>query len=57
MALCFDYAKPVVIQNGLTDLAGGATTLTGELAIFLERMRGPFLQVRSIWMVMEIMTL
>ena len=30
MALCFDYAKPVVIQNGLTDLAGGATTLTGE---------------------------
>ena len=40
MALCFEYDQPVVIQGGLTGLAGGATPLVGELAISLERMRG-----------------
>ena len=40
MALCFQYDQPVVIQGGLTGLAGGATPLAGELAISLERMRG-----------------
>jgi FAD/FMN-containing dehydrogenase len=40
MALCFEHDQPVVIQGGLTGLAGGATPLTGELAISLERMQG-----------------
>ena len=40
MALCFAHDQPVVIQGGLTGLAGGATPLNGELAISLERMQG-----------------
>jgi FAD/FMN-containing dehydrogenase len=40
MALCFAHDQPVVIQGGLTGLAGGATPLSGELAISLERMQG-----------------
>jgi FAD/FMN-containing dehydrogenase len=40
MALCFAHDQPVVIQGGLTGLAGGATPLPGELAISLERMQG-----------------
>ena len=40
MALCFEQDQPVVIQGGLTGLAGGATPLNGEIAISLERMQG-----------------
>jgi FAD/FMN-containing dehydrogenase len=38
MALCHQYNQPVVVQGGLTGLAGGATPLQGEFAISLERM-------------------
>ncbi len=38
MALCHEYDQPVVIQGGLTGLAGGATPQKGEVAISLERM-------------------
>ena len=40
MALCHEHSQPVVVQGGLTGLAGGATPLTGEFAISLERMNG-----------------
>ena len=40
MALCHQYDQPVVVQGGLTGLAGGATPLDGELAVSLERMQG-----------------
>ena len=40
MALCHQHDQPVVIQGGLTGLAGGATPQTGEIAISLERMNG-----------------
>lgn len=40
MALCHQYNQPVVIQGGLTGLAGGATPQAGEIAISLERMNG-----------------
>ena len=40
MALCHKYDQPVVIQGGLTGLAGGATPQSGEIAISLERMNG-----------------
>ena len=40
MALCHEYDQPVVVQGGLTGLAGGATPLNGEFAISLERMNG-----------------
>ena len=40
MSLCFEQDQPVVIQGGLTGLAGGATPLSGEIAISLERMQG-----------------
>ena len=40
MTMCFEYDQPVVIQGGLTGLAGGATPLSGEIAISLERMQG-----------------
>jgi len=38
MALCHQYDQPVVVQGGLTGLAGGATPQQGEFAISLERM-------------------
>lgn len=40
MALCHEYDQPVVVQGGLTGLAGGATPQAGEFAISLERMAG-----------------
>ena len=40
MALCYQHDQPVVIQGGLTGLAGGATPQSGEIAISLERMNG-----------------
>jgi FAD/FMN-containing dehydrogenase len=40
MALCHQHGQPVVIQGGLTGLAGGATPQSGEIAISLERMNG-----------------
>jgi len=40
MALCHEHNQPVVIQGGLTGLAGGATPQSGEIAISLERMNG-----------------
>ena len=40
MALCHKHDQPVVIQGGLTGLAGGATPMSGEMAISLERMNG-----------------
>lgn len=40
MALCHEHEQPVVIQGGLTGLAGGATPQPGEVAISLERMQG-----------------
>ncbi|MDG1496101.1 MAG: FAD-binding oxidoreductase [Porticoccaceae bacterium] len=40
MALCHQHEQPVVIQGGLTGLAGGATPQSGEIAISLERMNG-----------------
>ena len=38
MALCHQYDQPVVVQGGLTGLAGGATPQNGEFAVSLERM-------------------
>jgi FAD/FMN-containing dehydrogenase len=38
MALCHQYDQPVVVQGGLTGLAGGATPQNGEFAISLELM-------------------
>lgn len=38
MALCHEHNQPVVVQGGLTGLAGGATPKEGEFAISLERM-------------------
>ncbi len=38
MSLCHQYDQPVVVQGGLTGLAGGATPQQGEFAISLERM-------------------
>lgn len=40
MALCHEYNQPVVVQGGLTGLAGGATPQAAEFAISLERMVG-----------------
>lgn len=40
MALCHEHDQPVVVQGGLTGLAGGATPLNGEFAVSLERMKG-----------------
>ena len=40
MRLCSESGQAVVVQGGLTGLAGGATPQTGELAISMERMAG-----------------
>jgi FAD/FMN-containing dehydrogenase len=37
---CHAASRPVVVQGGLTGLAGGATPRAGELALSLERMSG-----------------
>jgi FAD/FMN-containing dehydrogenase len=37
---CSEAGQPVVVQGGLTGLAGGATPQAGELALSLERMSG-----------------
>ena len=37
---CHAAAQPVVVQGGLTGLAGGATPREGELALSLERLTG-----------------
>ena len=40
MALCHEHDQPVVVQGGLTGLAGGATPQAAEFAVSLERMTG-----------------
>ncbi len=40
LAICHRYALPVVVQGGLTGLAGGAHPVAGEVALSLERMSG-----------------
>jgi FAD/FMN-containing dehydrogenase len=40
LKLCNEFAQPVVVQGGLTGLAGGATPRAGELALSLERLKG-----------------
>jgi FAD/FMN-containing dehydrogenase len=40
LAACHRARQPVVVQGGLTGLAGGATPQPGELALSLERMSG-----------------
>jgi len=37
---CHAASQPVVVQGGLTGLAGGATPRSGEVALSLERMHG-----------------
>jgi FAD/FMN-containing dehydrogenase len=38
LQICTRYRQPVVVQGGLTGLAGGATPLAGELALSLARL-------------------
>lgn len=40
LAICSRFALPVVVQGGMTGLAGGATPQAGEVALSLERMTG-----------------
>ena len=40
LKICHSHSQPVVIQGGMTGLAGGATPKSNELAISLERMSG-----------------
>ncbi len=40
IALCAQARQPVVVQGGMTGLAGGATPQAGEIALSLERMTG-----------------
>ena len=40
LRLCHEVSQPVVIQGGLTGLAGGATPRLGEYALTLERLTG-----------------
>ena len=40
LKLCHAAVQPVVVQGGLTGLAGGATPQTGEIALSLERLTG-----------------
>lgn len=37
---CSEFGQPVVVQGGLTGLAGGATPRTGEIALSMERLSG-----------------
>ncbi|WP_353182485.1 FAD-binding oxidoreductase [Bosea sp. (in: a-proteobacteria)] len=40
LAICHRFSLPVVVQGGLTGLAGGAHPIAGEIALSLERMNG-----------------
>jgi FAD/FMN-containing dehydrogenase len=40
LGLCHEARQPVVVQGGLTGLAGAATPRSGELALSLERLSG-----------------
>ena len=40
LAICHRFRQPVVVQGGLTGLAGGACTGAKDIAMSLERMRG-----------------
>jgi len=40
LGLCHEADQPVVVQGGLTGLAGGATPRKNEIAVSLERMNG-----------------
>ncbi len=40
LRLCHAAVQPVVVQGGLTGLAGGATPKTGEISLSLERLTG-----------------
>lgn len=40
LAICHRFGLPVVVQGGLTGLAGGAHPVSGEIALSLERMSG-----------------
>lgn len=40
LSTCHHFSLPVVVQGGLTGLAGGAHPLKGEIALSLERMNG-----------------
>ncbi|MEX0827877.1 MAG: FAD-binding oxidoreductase, partial [Haliea sp.] len=40
LVICNELAQPVVIQGGMTGLAGAATPFNGEVALTLERMSG-----------------
>ncbi len=40
LAACHRARRPVVVQGGLTGLAGGATPQQGEISLSLERMNG-----------------
>lgn len=40
LAICHRHGQPLVIQGGLTGLAGGARPQAGEIALSLERMVG-----------------
>ncbi|MGO4406738.1 FAD-binding oxidoreductase [Bosea sp. RAF48] len=40
LAICSRFSLPVVVQGGMTGLAGGATPQAGEVALSLERMSG-----------------
>ena len=37
---CSEFGQPVVVQGGLTGLAGGATPKKGEIAMSIERLNG-----------------
>lgn len=40
LAICNRFSLPVVVQGGMTGLAGGATPAEGEIALSLEKMSG-----------------
>ena len=40
LEICHALGQPVVVQGGLTGLAGGATPQAGEIALSMERMAG-----------------
>lgn len=40
LAACTRHRQPLVVQGGMTGLAGGAHPRPGEIALSLERMRG-----------------
>lgn len=40
LAICSRFSLPVVVQGGMTGLAGGATPAAGEIALSLERLAG-----------------